>query len=191
MTFVQVNHVLTDRTVWEARVSGSPQISEGVPNLGYDKRWTQDLATGIACCGTFGFYGADTRRLEIAPKLTHYASGFLGGDHDFKFGAQIALAQHKAFYGYPGGGFDFTYLGEPYLAYFREPYTYRATLNRYGAFAKTRSGWGWVNVMLGVPSDRDRISCLRSRSGRQPRQGDGADEQIKEDGGDLAIVFMV
>ena len=54
ITYAHLNHVLTNRTAWELRVSGSPQDSKFVPNLGYDRLWQTDLATGLSSAARSG-----------------------------------------------------------------------------------------------------------------------------------------
>src|SRR5262249_51045845 len=116
-----------------------------------------DLATGVACCGSYGWLQQITNKTEVSPKLSHYVSGFLKGEHEFKFGAQIVFATHKAAYGYPGGGYLLTYNGSPYLKYFRDSYVYGSTLNKYGFFAEDVARFNRLTVMLGVRADHNPV----------------------------------
>ena len=68
VTYAQVNHILSDSTFWELRVSGSPQNGTGTPNSGYDKKVKFDLATGLYCCGSYGFLSAEYRQAGDFPE---------------------------------------------------------------------------------------------------------------------------
>ena len=92
------------------------------------------------------------------------------------------LAQHKAFYGYPGGGIYYTYLGEPYLEYLRDPFrVYGSILNRTGFFAEDVARFGdRATVMIGGRFDHNPASLPDLE--RVNFTGEGTGEIV--DGGD-------
>jgi len=49
--------------------------------------------------------------------LSHYASDFLKGSHDFKFGVEYTHSSPSSVYGYCGGKYYIDYAGAPYLLY--------------------------------------------------------------------------
>ncbi|MGH9390166.1 MAG: TonB-dependent receptor domain-containing protein [Vicinamibacteria bacterium] len=69
-------------------------------------------------------------------KLSHYASGFLGSDHDFKFGMQFVMAESRGYYAYPGGVHYLDYYGQPFVARYRDTYSYGGAFDNAGAFAE-------------------------------------------------------
>ncbi|MGH9390012.1 MAG: TonB-dependent receptor plug domain-containing protein, partial [Vicinamibacteria bacterium] len=155
--FMSLSHVLSEKTSWELRVSGSFLEREEIPNSGRDKPFHFDLATGEASGGSYGFGSFGRRRLDIGGKLTHYARDFLEAEHDFKFGVQFVRGGHDGFYGYPGGAFYYDYAGEPYLAYFREPFRYGGESHNLGVFAEDTLRLGdRLTVNLGIRFDRSQ-----------------------------------
>ena len=74
------------------------------------------------------FYYADRARFGTNASVTHYAEEFLGGNHEFKFGAEFERSMSRNRYAYSGLGgelgdniiyydyYDYGYNG-PYLAY--------------------------------------------------------------------------
>jgi len=137
-TIVNLTHVVSPNTFWDARFSGfvSPNDYARANNPDLTQAWHYDIATGIASGGSYshGSFTQDT--WTLAAKLSHYATDWLASDHDFKFGFQWTTGQSRQFYLYPGGGHYYDYAGEPYYAYFREPYTYGGSSKMFGLFAE-------------------------------------------------------
>jgi hypothetical protein len=143
-TFGLFTHILSDNTFYEVRVGGYY-----VPDDFYDPNSGSvtiphrlDGTRGInSClspdldvpCGSPGFGEFKMSRTEVKAKLSHYATDFLGADHDFKFGVQHTRAWHRGVYGYPGGAlyYDYKYYDDAVYAYYNyEYYNYY-----YGYFA--------------------------------------------------------
>jgi len=133
LTFANLTHVVSPNTFLDARVSGYFGTGKGVPNSGYISPAHLDLATGIWSGGSYGFSSGKESRTVAHAKLSHYATDFLGGDHDFKFGAQFVAAGSQQLYGFPGGATYYDSYG-PYLAYFQEPYTYGGESRSLGVY---------------------------------------------------------
>ena len=136
-TFAELTHLLSTDTFYDARVSGfiSPDDrTELNGNFGQSGR--QDVTTGI-WSGGFPFSGGFRQaRIAVHGKLSHYATDFLGADHDFKFGVQYVNAWHEGHYGYTNDAVYYDYAGEPYYGVFRERYDYGGQFDNTGAFAQ-------------------------------------------------------
>ncbi len=153
-TFVNLTHVVSPSTFWDACVSGYYLTSEQVPNSGYTMSPHYDIATGVQTGGSVGYGSGTESRTVVHGKLSHYATDFLGADHDFKFGAQFVSAGTEAFVGIPGGAVYYDYDGEPYLAYFREPYPYGGASRNAGGYAEdTLTFGGRLTLNLGLRFD--------------------------------------
>ncbi len=158
-TFANLTQVLNDSTLWDARVSGSiaPNVFTRPNSKSLPFRF--DLASGTASGGSCCFGSRKHRRLEVAGKLTHFADRFLGASHDFKFGVQWVNGYHRDFHGYPGGALYYDYAGQPYLAYFREPYSSAGEFRNWGLFAEDAVRLGdRLTVNLGLRFDRTRAA---------------------------------
>jgi hypothetical protein len=138
ITFGDLTHVVSDKTFWDARFSGfiSPNdythTNAGDATIPRTIEKTTDVWSGGA-----GLVGSFHQvRLAANAKMTHYASDFLGADHDFKFGGQFVHGATNQFYAYTGGAHYYTYNGAPYYAYFREPYVYGGEFKNLGMFAE-------------------------------------------------------
>jgi hypothetical protein len=138
VTFGDVTHVVSDKTLWDARFSGFISPNDYTrPNSGSNTlARTIDRATDVATGGAPYFGSFHQVRLAANAKLTHFASDFLGADHDFKFGSQFVHGSTNTLYAYTGGAHFYTYNGAPYYAYFREPYVYGGSFRNVGMFAE-------------------------------------------------------
>jgi hypothetical protein len=115
-----------------------------------------DIATGFASGGAPFFCSYDQKRISAQGKLSHYATDFLGGDHDFKFGIQYEHGSSSGFTGYPGGAIYYDYAGEPYIAYLRQPYGYGGQFDTLGAFVEDVVRIGQrLTVNLGLRIDHN------------------------------------
>ena len=138
ITFTDLTHVISANTFWDARVSGfySPD-DYSRPNSGSTTEPNhQDAATGVYSGGSYGFGSFTQNRTAVHAKASHYATDFLGADHDFKFGLQWVYGATTTFYGYPGGIRYYDYDSEPYYAYMREPYNVGGQFRNTGVFAE-------------------------------------------------------
>jgi outer membrane receptor protein involved in Fe transport len=136
LTFANLTGVVSPNTFWDARLSGYYWTGKSEPNSGYTSPPHFDVATGVWSGGSTGFGSGTENRTVAHGKLSHYATDFLGADHDFKFGVQFVDAGTANLWGYPGGAKYYDYGGEPYFAYFREPYVYGGESRSLGAYAE-------------------------------------------------------
>ena len=122
---VGLNTVLSDNTIFEARYAGwrasdihdSPTGSFEMPFRNDDAVPTTTFSGGI-------IYPWDYRTWsnQFAAKVTHYADDFLGAQHEFRFGVQIAqgvavtgvAAGPNSAYQYQSGGVLYQVIQEPY-----------------------------------------------------------------------------
>ncbi|MDE2883256.1 MAG: carboxypeptidase regulatory-like domain-containing protein [Acidobacteriota bacterium] len=116
---------LSDTTIFEARYSqwtasdihDSPTGSFDMPFVNYDAEPTTTYEGGIV-------YPWDYRTWsnQFNVKVTHYADDFLGAQHEFRFGVQIArgvaetavAAGPNSGYQYQSGGYLYQVIQEPY-----------------------------------------------------------------------------
>jgi outer membrane receptor protein involved in Fe transport len=159
VTFVNLTHLLSEDTFWDARFSGFVSPNDYTrPNSGSRTLpRTIETTTNVASGGSGQFGSFHQVRLAAHGKVSHYATDFLGGDHDFKFGVQFVHGSTRSFYGYAGGAHYYTYNGAPYYAYFREPYTYGGQFPNVGVFAEDAFRIGdRLTLNLGVRYDYNK-----------------------------------
>jgi hypothetical protein len=154
LTFADLTHIVSPNTFWDARVSGYYWTGKNVPNFDYSSPAHLDLATGVWSGGSIWFASASESRSVAHGKVSHYATDFLHGDHDFKFGVQFVAARTDQAWGRPGGAIYYDYYGEPYLAYFRQPYVYGGASRSLGAYADDSLTFGErLTLNLGLRFD--------------------------------------
>jgi hypothetical protein len=136
-TLAQLTHVLTTNTLWELRASTASFTSGLTPNNGSKTTPTHlDIATGAFSGGALFFGDTIERKTDVRAKLSHYAADFLASDHDFKFGIQFVVASSQGYYAYPGAVHYLDYLGQPFLARYRDTYSYGGAFDNVGVFAE-------------------------------------------------------
>jgi len=155
LTFADLTHIVSPNTLWDARVSGYYWTGQGIPVSGYSLPAHNDVATEVWSGGSIYFYSATESRTVAHGKVSHYATDFLRADHDFKFGVQFVDGRTDQLWGYPGGVRYYDYYGEPYLAYFRDPYIYGGQSRSVGAYVEDTVTFGdRLTLNLGLRFDR-------------------------------------
>ena len=103
VTFGRITHILSDSTFYELALSGfySPRDVSRPNNPGVPRR--NDIDNGIASGGAPSFDIFKQGRTEVKAKVSHYASDWMGGDHDFKFGVSYVIGNHSSHGGYTPG----------------------------------------------------------------------------------------
>ena len=157
-TFANLIHTVTDNTLWDLRVSGSFPDFDTEPNSGNRTEPLRfDLATNKYTGGSIGIHTGRGKGLSVRGKVSHYAEDFLSGDHDFKFGVQLEYEKTRTSYMYPGGALYYDYAGQPYYAWFREPYSYGGGFHNIGAFVEDAYHVGErLTLNLGLRFDYNR-----------------------------------
>jgi hypothetical protein len=132
-----LNYALSQDTLAEVRVSTASFTSGLTPVNGSKTLPARlDLATGVFRGGALYFGDTSERKTDVRAKLSHYAAGFLGSDHDFKFGAQFLVAESRGYYAYPGAVHYLDYDGQPFVARYRDTYSYGGAFDTFGAFVE-------------------------------------------------------
>jgi hypothetical protein len=122
MTFVNLTHTLSDRTVWEGRVGRFTLDQESDPSSG-DRTtpYRRDEVTGISSGNAAQMGGLMLDRVTAKAVLHRYQTGWLGSDHHFKIGAQIERGEHRVRQSFPGGVQFVDSNAAPSQAIFRAP----------------------------------------------------------------------
>lgn len=158
-TFFHLTHLVSDRTLWEARVSGSYPSALWTSASGSTLPYHYDFLTGYESGGPRLVGPGNYHDTDARGKLSHYATDFLGGDHDFKFGVQLGRSDSYdvGVFSSGTGVLYYDYGGEAYYATFREPYVYGGLSTSLGVFAEDVVRLGErLSVNLGLRYDRTR-----------------------------------
>lgn len=132
---LMLTSVLGPNTLLEVKYGGWYAHDEWVPMDGnLDEPCHYDGATGYVTNGIWGWYKGDISRSQFNVNLSHYADDFIKGNHDIKFGIQYSRGTGHGLGSYSGGVAYYDYDGEPYLAYFQNPYEYGNAIHRMGFF---------------------------------------------------------
>jgi len=76
-------------TVFDVRLTGYWGYYYLDPQNGYDVAGHYDFLTGLYSVNSYYYFKADRTRNQLVSSITHHASDFIKGDHDFKFGMEI------------------------------------------------------------------------------------------------------
>ena len=164
VTFGRITHILSSETFYEVGVSGfySPRDLSESNNPGVPA--TFDFENEISY-GGYGYYDIFKQaRTDLKGKVSHYASDWLGGDHDFKFGVNYVDGSHSSHGGYvpgpnyPGGVYYYIYGdGTPYSILTGTTYNKGGQFKETSAYVEDVINVGnRVTVSAGVRMDRVR-----------------------------------
>jgi hypothetical protein len=122
MTFGNLTHVLSDRTLWEARAGRFTFHQDSDPSSG-DRTtpFRRDEVTGLSSGNASQIGGLMLDRITAKAVLHRYQSGWLGTEHHFRAGTQIERGEHRLRQAFPGGVQFVDSNGEPFQAIFRAP----------------------------------------------------------------------
>jgi hypothetical protein len=136
VTFGHLTHTLSDRTVWDVRAGRFLYAQEGPPSTGdlitasHLDRVTQIMRGGPPQFGTLTI-----ARTTAKATLSHYRTGLLGADHQWKLGAQFERGDHRST-GIVPAGVSYSDEGAlPFDATFRAPSLEGGRFNTAAAFA--------------------------------------------------------
>lgn len=122
MTFADITHVLSNRTMWEARVGRFLLRQDADPSSG---DWTTpahtDQITGQSSANTPQVTTLHLDRITAKAVIHRYEPAWLGTDHDFKAGVQVERGEHRLLQILPGGVRYVDSNGTPFQAIFRTP----------------------------------------------------------------------
>lgn len=122
MTFANLTHALSDRTLWEARAGRFTFHQDSDPSSG-DRTtpFRRDEVTGLSSGNAPQIGGLFLDRITAKAVLHRYQSGWLGTEHHFRVGTQIERGEHRLRQAFPGGVQFVDSNGEPFQAIFRAP----------------------------------------------------------------------
>lgn len=122
MTFAHITHVLSSRTMWEARVGRFMLRQDADPSSG--DRTTPahvDQITGISSVNTSQITTLHLDRTTAKAVLHRYQPAWLGTDHEFKAGVQLERGEHRLLQILPGGVRYIDSNSQPFQAISRAP----------------------------------------------------------------------
>jgi len=135
MTFADLTHVLSNDTMWEARVGRFILHQNNDPASG--DRTTplhRDQITGISSGNAPQIGGLLLDRLTAKAVLDRYQTGSLG-DHRLRVGLQVERGEHRLRQLFPGGVQYIDNNNAPFQAVFRDPSTFGGVFITSGLFA--------------------------------------------------------
>jgi hypothetical protein len=136
-TVAHLTYASNANTLWELRGSTSSFTSGLTPTNGSKTLPAHvDIATGVFSGGALYFGDTIERKTDVRAKLSHYAADFLESDHDFEFGIQFVTANSRGYYAYPGAVHYLDYDGQPFIARYRDTYSYGGAFDNLGVFAE-------------------------------------------------------
>jgi len=124
---------------------GGPEVENPpVPALDYDTGYWSD---------NFLYYRAFRPGWHFNASANLFLEDVLGGDHEFKFGAEYRIQSVRTQYGWPGDMVKTYYLGEAYGVWIVRPEDYKQTYSRYSAWIGDTFTTGRLTLNLGVRYD--------------------------------------
>jgi hypothetical protein len=158
MTFAHLTHVVSSRTVWEARVGRFLLRQDADPSSG-DRTTPHrtDEITGISSGNAPLITTLHLDRATAKVLLHRYQPEWLNTDHEFKVGMQIERGEHRLLQILPGGVRYIDRNAAPFQAVFREPSIAGGVFITPAVFAAdTFSVTDRVTIDAGVRFDHNR-----------------------------------
>jgi len=132
---LMLTSILSPNTIFEFKVGGWYVNDNWKPMDGnLDESHYYDIGTGIASNGIWAWSESKYKKLQANAAISHFADDFIQGNHQFKAGVQYTGYLNTAIGSYSGGVVYYLYYGEPYSAYFQDPYSYGVSINKLGVF---------------------------------------------------------
>src|SRR6202035_4602144 len=162
--------VLTENTIFNLAFAGYSGYYYLNPQSGPNIPGHLDAQTGLYSQNSIYFFKANRDRDQLNASVSHYASNFLHGDHDFKFGMEVERSTVQNRYGYTAGVWLYDNAGTavdpgnpgagsvPYsLGYYGNSYNVHAQNNRLSPYAQDTWRVGpRLTINPGVRADFDR-----------------------------------
>ena len=180
---IMLTSILSPNTIFEFKVGGWFVNDNWKPMDGnLDEPLYYDIATGVSANGIWAWSESKYTKLQVNAALSHFADDFIEGNHEFKFGVQYTRGTAKSLNSYSGGVVYYLYYGEPYSAYFQNPYNDGSSVNKLGVFVD--DAWSItkrLTLNLGLRFDRqdgnilevDEIDAQLNKTGSKiPGQND-------------------
>jgi outer membrane receptor protein involved in Fe transport len=132
---IMLTSILSPNTIFEFKVGGWFVNDNWKPMDGnLDEPLYYDIATGVSANGIWSWSESKYTKLQVNAALSHFADDFISGNHEFKAGVQYTRGTNKSIGSYSGGVVYYLYYGEPYSAYFQDPYSDGESVNKLGVF---------------------------------------------------------
>lgn len=132
---IMLTSILSPNTIFEFKVGGWFVNDNWKPMDGnLDEPLYYDIATGQASNGIWSWSESKYTKLQVNAAVSHFADDFIKGNHEFKAGVQYTRGGAKSIGSYSGGVVYYLYYGEPYSAYFQDPYSDGESVNKLGVF---------------------------------------------------------
>jgi len=176
MTFADLTHTLSTRTVWNARVgrfvySRFDDPSSGDPTI--PSRF--DRVTGVTSDAPAQFGGVTLIRTTAKATLSHYRPALFGADHEWKIGTQLEQGEHSQPVAIPSGTRFIDNAGQPFQAVSSPPSNSGGLFVTAAAFATDAVTVGdRLTINAGVRFDHSRADSqdLHAVDGRGQDTGD-------------------
>jgi hypothetical protein len=155
--------ILNPETVLDVRYSGYNSVLDDRGRNG-DIPGHYDYNTDIASVNYYGFRFRDRIRNQVNANVSHHASDFIKGEHDFKFGIEYEHSNADTVQGWNGDAYYYDQLGANYYDP-TSPNLYRTLWEGYDSFSRVRrvsafaqDNWNItnkVNLSVGVRFDHN------------------------------------
>jgi hypothetical protein len=157
ITFGHLTHTAANR-VWEVRVGRFVYEQETTPSSGdLTTPGRTDSVTGVASGGPSSLFSPTIARTTGKATLSHYRSGWLRADHEWKIGVQVERGDHHAATIIPTGVRFVDSNGQPSQAISSAPSHVGGAFFTTGAFASDALTIGdRLTLNLGVRYDHSR-----------------------------------
>jgi hypothetical protein len=173
---VMLTSVLSPDTVLDLKLGGWVAKDNWVPMDGnLDEPHHYDGLTGQESNGIWAWSRTTYTKIQANATVSHFADDFIRGNHEFKLGVQYTRGSSSGISSYSGGVVYYDWGGEPYAAYFQNPYNYAASINKLGVFID--DSWSIsdrLTLNLGLRFDHqdgnildvDAIDAQRNKTGQ-------------------------
>jgi outer membrane receptor protein involved in Fe transport len=128
--------LLSNNSFFELKYSGYYSPNEYTPAFGGDihNPIYYDGATGVSSNGLWWPWFYIVTRHQVNATFSHFAEGFITGDHEFKVGVQFNRGTSDTYGGYGGGKYYYFYAGVPYYLTEWDTNRYGGTVVNIGGF---------------------------------------------------------
>jgi hypothetical protein len=117
VTFGDLTHTSSTNTVWDLRVGRFVYTRHEDPSTGdFTTQGHIDNLTGVSSVAPQTFSALTLIRTTAKVTASHYRTGWLGGDHEWKVGAQVERGEHRTPSVVPGGTRYIDQRGAPFRA---------------------------------------------------------------------------
>jgi len=150
---LEYEHMFSDTFLMNLKLAYSWGWFGEDPNGGMDTQPGQDRYTGMHS-GTWNYYRVHRPSYNAQLDGNYFLEGFLGGDHEIKFGAEYRLTPQWGEQIWPGGVRKFTYKGEPFQVWIMRN-VFDSEKDRFSFYFNDSYSRGRLTFNLGLRLDRE------------------------------------